>query len=105
PRALAGTEARVAARRPLRRCASRDAEAPRAARAGAVHAPRRGERPRAARRGRRPRAGHVSVAAQVAAVVGSVGLGALLLARGRWHRLAGLAAWAAGIGVLDLYLL
>jgi O-antigen ligase len=47
----------------------------------------------------------VSVAAQAAAVVGSLGLAALLLAPGRWQRLAGLGAWAAGLGVLDLYLL
>jgi hypothetical protein len=47
----------------------------------------------------------VSVAAQAAAVVGSLGLATLLLARDRWHRLGGLVAWAVGVGVLDLYLL
>jgi hypothetical protein len=47
----------------------------------------------------------VSVAAQAASVVGTVGLAALLLAPGRWHRLAGLGAWALGSGVLALYLL
>jgi hypothetical protein len=47
----------------------------------------------------------VSIAAQVAAVFGSLGLAALLLARDRWQRLAGLGAWAAGLGVLDVYLL
>ena len=47
----------------------------------------------------------MSVAAQAAAVVGSLGLAVLLLAPGRWQRLAGLGAWAAGVGVLDLYLL
>jgi len=47
----------------------------------------------------------VSVAAQAASVVGTGGLAALLLAPGRWHRLAGLGAWALGAGVLALYLL
>jgi len=47
----------------------------------------------------------VSVAAQAASVVGTAGLAALLLAPGRWHRLAGLGAWAVGSGVLALYLL
>jgi len=47
----------------------------------------------------------VSVAAQAASVVGTGGLAALLLAPGRWHRLAGLGAWALGCGVLALYLL
>ena len=47
----------------------------------------------------------MSVAAQAASVVGTAGLAALLLAPGRWHRLAGLGAWAVGSGVLALYLL
>jgi O-antigen ligase len=47
----------------------------------------------------------VSAAAQAASVVGTAGLAALLLAPGRWHRLAGLGAWAVGSGVLALYLL
>ena len=47
----------------------------------------------------------MSVAAQIAGVVGALGLGALLLAPGREARLLGLAAWAAGLGVLGLYLL
>ncbi len=47
----------------------------------------------------------MSVAAQAASVVGTAGLAALLLAPGRWHRLAGLCAWAVGSGVLALYLL
>ena len=47
----------------------------------------------------------MSVAAQAASVVGTGGLAALLLAPGRWHRLAGLGAWALGCGVLALYLL
>ena len=36
----------------------------------------------------------MSVAAQAASVVGTGGLAALLLAPERWHRLAGLGAWA-----------
>ena len=74
--------------------------------AGAVHAPCRGERAREARR--RPRAPGgvaVSTAAQAAAVVGAGGLAALLLAPGRWQRLAGLCAWGAGLAVLGIYLL
>jgi len=47
----------------------------------------------------------VSVAAQAAAVLGCGGLGVLLLAPARLVRLAGLVAWAAGLGVLGLYLL
>ena len=47
----------------------------------------------------------MSVAAQVAAVVGSVGLGGLYLGTTRVARSAGLVAWAAGLGVLGLYLL
>ena len=47
----------------------------------------------------------MSTAAQVAAVVGAGGLAALLLAPGRWQRLAGLGAWGAGLGVLGSYLL
>ena len=47
----------------------------------------------------------MSVAAQLAAVVGSLGLAALLLAPTRVGRIAGLAAWGAGLGVLGLYLL
>jgi O-antigen ligase len=47
----------------------------------------------------------VSVAAQVAAVVGSVGLAGLYLGTTRAARIAGLVAWAAGLGVLGLYLL
>jgi hypothetical protein len=47
----------------------------------------------------------VTAAAQAAAVLGALGLAALYLAAGRAARLAGLAAWAAGLGVLGLYLL
>jgi O-antigen ligase len=47
----------------------------------------------------------VSVAAQAGAVVGSAGLAALFLGTTRVARIAGLAAWAAGLGVLALYLL
>jgi O-antigen ligase len=47
----------------------------------------------------------VSAAAQVAGVVGSAGLAAVLLAGERWQRLAGLGAWAAGCAVLGVYLL
>ena len=47
----------------------------------------------------------MSVAAQAAGVVGSFGLAALYLAPGRIARLAGLVAWAAGLGVLAVYLL
>jgi O-antigen ligase len=47
----------------------------------------------------------VSIAAQAASVVGAGGLAALLLAPERWHRLAGLCAWGAGLGVLAIYLL
>jgi hypothetical protein len=47
----------------------------------------------------------VSVAAQLASVVGCLGLAVLMLAPGRLARLAGLVAWGAGLGVLALYLL
>ena len=47
----------------------------------------------------------MTVAAQVASVVGCIGLAALLLAEGRMARLAGLVAWGAGLGVLGIYLL
>ena len=47
----------------------------------------------------------MSTAAQVAGFIGAVGLAVLLLAPGRWARLAGLVAWGAGLGVLGLYLL
>ena len=47
----------------------------------------------------------MTVAAQAAAVVGSGGLAALYLGTTRVARIAGLAAWAAGLGVLALYLL
>jgi putative inorganic carbon (hco3(-)) transporter len=47
----------------------------------------------------------VTVAAQAAGVVGALGLAALYLAPGRAARLAGLVAWAAGLGVLGVYLL
>ena len=47
----------------------------------------------------------MSIAAQVASVVGCLGLAALLLARRRAARLAGLVAWGAGLGVLGVYLL
>jgi putative inorganic carbon (HCO3(-)) transporter len=47
----------------------------------------------------------VSTAAQAAAVLGCAGLGGLLLAPARIPRLAGLVAWAVGLGVLGLYLL
>jgi len=44
------------------------------------------------------------VSAQVAGVVSSLGLAALLVAPGRWQRLAGLGAWALGAIVLAVYL-
>jgi O-antigen ligase len=47
----------------------------------------------------------VSVAAQLASVVGCVGLAVVLLATHRLARLAGLVAWGAGLGVLAVYLL
>ena len=47
----------------------------------------------------------MSVAAQAAAVVGCIGLATLLLAPTRVARIAGLAAWGAGLVVLGLYLL
>ena len=47
----------------------------------------------------------MTVAAQVAALVGSAGLAGLYLATTRIARIAGLVAWAAGLGVLGLYLL
>ena len=47
----------------------------------------------------------MSTAAQVASVLGCAGLVTLLLAPTRFARLAGLVAWAVGLGVLGLYLL
>jgi hypothetical protein len=47
----------------------------------------------------------VSVAAQAASILGAGGLVTLLLAPGRWQRLAGLCAWGVGLGVLGVYLL
>jgi hypothetical protein len=47
----------------------------------------------------------MNVAAQAASVVGCAGLVALYLAPSRTARLAGLAAWAAGLGVLGYTLL
>lgn len=47
----------------------------------------------------------MTVAAQLASVVGCVGLAALLLAEGRTARLAGLVAWSAALGVLGIFLL
>ena len=47
----------------------------------------------------------MNVAAQVASVVGCAGLVALYLAPSRTARLAGLVAWAAGLGVLGYTLL
>jgi O-antigen ligase len=44
------------------------------------------------------------VSAQVAGVVSSLGLAALLVAPGRWQRLVGLGAWALGAIVLAVYL-
>lgn len=47
----------------------------------------------------------MNAAAQVGSIVGSLGLGVLLLARDRWARLAGLVAWAVGLGLIGLVLL
>ena len=47
----------------------------------------------------------MSVAAQAASILGACGLVTLLLAPGRWQRLAGLCAWGVGLGVLGVYLL
>jgi O-Antigen ligase len=47
----------------------------------------------------------VSVAAQVAGIVGCAGLAALLVVPSRLGRLGGLVAWAAGLGILGVYLL
>lgn len=44
------------------------------------------------------------MSAQAAGVVASLGLAALLVAPGRWQRLAGLGAWALGAIVLAAYL-
>ncbi len=44
------------------------------------------------------------MSAQVAGVLSSLGLAALLVAPGRWQRLAGLGAWALGAIVLAVYL-
>ena len=49
--------------------------------------------------------GAVSTAAQLASVVGCLGLATLLLAPARSARAAGLLAWGAGLGVLGVYLL
>ncbi len=47
----------------------------------------------------------MNAVAQLGAVIGSAGLAALLLCGVRWQRLAGLAGWAVGVGLLDLSLL
>jgi hypothetical protein len=47
----------------------------------------------------------VTVAAQVGALVGSAGLAGLYLGTTRVARIAGLAGWAVGLGVIGLYLL
>jgi putative inorganic carbon (HCO3(-)) transporter len=47
----------------------------------------------------------MTVAAQIAGLVGAAGLVVLLLAAGRWARLAGVVAWAASLVVFGLYLL
>jgi O-antigen ligase len=47
----------------------------------------------------------MTVLAQVGAAVGGSGLALLLVATRRDLRLAGLGAWAAGLGAIDLYLL
>ena len=47
----------------------------------------------------------MSVAAQAASILGACGLVTLVLAPGRWQRLAGLCAWGVGLGVLGVYLL
>ncbi len=47
----------------------------------------------------------MSAVAQVAGIVAAAGLGVLLLAHDRYARIAGLVAWAAGLGALGVYLL
>jgi O-Antigen ligase len=47
----------------------------------------------------------VSTAAQIAGIVGCAGLGALLVSSSRSWRMVGLIGWAAGLGVLGVYLL
>jgi hypothetical protein len=47
----------------------------------------------------------VSVAAQAGGLVGSAGLAGLYLGTTRLARIAGLAGWAVGLGVIGLYLL
>jgi O-antigen ligase len=47
----------------------------------------------------------VNTVGQIGAVVGCVGLAALLVGTFRWHRLAGLALWAVGLGAAALPLL
>ena len=47
----------------------------------------------------------MSAAAQVAGLVGALGLAALLVAPGREARLAGLVVWGGGLAVLGVYLL
>ena len=47
----------------------------------------------------------MSVAAQAGGLVGSAGLAGLYLGTTRLARIAGLAGWAVGLGVIGLYLL
>ena len=105
PRALAGPNPPLDARRAVGRRPPGHPSAARPRRAGALRPPGRSERSRRTRRRGRPRGGRVSVASQIAGVVGALGLAVLLLAPGRPARIAGLVAWAAALGVLGLYLL
>src|SRR4029079_9004210 len=71
----------------------------------ALRAPRGRDRPCPARTRRGAGGAAMNVAAQVASVVGCAGLVTLYLAPSRTARLAGLVAWAAGLGVLGYTLL
>ena len=79
-------------------------EAPRPGAAGPVHAD--GDRQRVQRPCGRDRAGTeaMTTLAQIAGPVGCAGLALLLVATRRDLRIAGLAAWALGLGGLALYL-
>ena len=104
PRLLRRGAGALDARRPQRVCAPGHPEAARPAAEGAVHADGLRQRAHGARRRVRPGARALTELARLAGPLGCLGLALLLVATRRELRLAGLVAWAAGAGLLGLYL-